>query len=51
MTALAGFLPVWWHLTRLARREGLISGPGALWAAGIGGAVHATAVVQQVYRR
>ena len=51
VTALAGFLPVWWHVTRLARRESLISGTGARWAAGIGGAVHATAVVRQVYRR
>jgi hypothetical protein len=51
LTAVAGFLPLWWHLTRLARREDLLSRPGSIWAAGIGGAVHATAVVQQVYRR
>jgi hypothetical protein len=50
-TALGGFLPLWWHLSRLARREGLISGFNARLAAGIGGAVHATAIVQQVYRR
>ena len=50
-TAVCGFLPLWWHLSGLARREGLISRSDALRAAGIGGAVHATAVVQQVYRR
>jgi Protein of unknown function with HXXEE motif len=51
VTAVGGFLPVWWHLTRIARREKLLTRQGALAAAGIGGAIHATAVVQQVYRR
>jgi hypothetical protein len=51
MTAMLGFLPLWWHLSVLARREELISGSGARWAAAVGGAVHAGAVVQQVYRR
>ena len=50
-TALGGFLPLWWHLTRLARREELISGSGSLLAAGIGAVIHLTAVAQQVYRR
>jgi Protein of unknown function with HXXEE motif len=51
VTALGTFLPLWWHLSRLARREGLITPSGELLAGGIGGAVHASAVVQQVYRR
>jgi hypothetical protein len=50
-TALGGFLPLWWHLSRLARRERLIAPPAELLAAAIGGAVHTDAVVQQVYRR
>jgi hypothetical protein len=50
-TALGGFLPLWWHLSRLARRERLIAPPAELLAAAIGGAVHTGAVVQQVYRR
>jgi hypothetical protein len=51
VTAVGGFLPVWWHLSRLARQEELLTRSGAIWAAGIGGALHAGAVVQQVYRR
>jgi hypothetical protein len=50
VSALSGFLPVWWHLSRLARREGLLSPSGELGAAAIGGAIHTAAVVQQVYR-
>jgi Protein of unknown function with HXXEE motif len=51
VTAVAGFLPLWWRLSRQARQERLITRGGALWAGAIGGAVHAAAVVQQVYRR
>jgi len=50
VTAVAGFLPVWWYLSRVARREGLLTRGGAAGAAVIGGTVHAAAVVQQVYR-
>jgi Protein of unknown function with HXXEE motif len=50
VTAVAGFLPLWWRLTRLAGREGLLTRGGALGAAAIGGAVHATAVARQVYK-
>jgi hypothetical protein len=51
VSAALGFLPLWWHLTRLARREDLLSESGAWIAAAIGGAIHVTAVIQQVYRR
>jgi hypothetical protein len=51
VTAVGGFLPLWWQLTRLARDEHLITRSGALGAAAIGGAVHGAAVIQQVYRR
>jgi Protein of unknown function with HXXEE motif len=51
VTAVRGFLPLWWQLTRLALDEHLITRSGALGAAAIGGAVHGAAVIQQVYRR
>jgi Protein of unknown function with HXXEE motif len=51
LTAVAGFLPAWWRLTRLARAEELISTRGNRSATAIGGAVHAVAVVKTVYRR
>ncbi len=51
ITAVGGFLPLWLHLSRLAREEGLLGPAGELGAAAIGGAVHATAVAQQVYKR
>jgi hypothetical protein len=51
VTALGSLLPPWWHLSRLARREALITPSGELLAAGIGGAIHAGAVVQTVYHR
>ncbi len=50
VTAVGGFLPLWWHLSRLAREEGLLGPASELSAAAIGGAVHATAVAQQVYK-
>jgi hypothetical protein len=50
VSALGGFLPLWWHLSRLARDERLISDAGAISAAAIGGAIHTVAVVRQVYR-
>lgn len=49
-TALAQ-LPLWRYLTVRARREGLLGGWGEIAAAGIGGAIHTTAVKQQVYDR
>jgi hypothetical protein len=51
VTALAGFLPAWWHLTRLARAEELVSARASRAATAIAGAVHAAAVVATVYRR
>jgi hypothetical protein len=51
VTAIGGFLPLWWHLTLLARHEDLLTRDGALAAVAIGGAIHATAVAKQVYRR
>lgn len=51
LTAVGGFLPVWLYLSALARREGLLTRSGAVGAAAVGGVVHTTAVVQQVYRR
>lgn len=49
-TAVGGCLPLWWRLSRLARREGLLTRSGAAAAGTIGGAVHAGAVLQTVYR-
>jgi Protein of unknown function with HXXEE motif len=51
VTAVAGFLPLWWRLTQLARKERLLTRGGAAGAAAIGGAVHAAAFTQQLYRR
>jgi hypothetical protein len=50
VTAVGGFLPLGWRLTRLAGREGLLTPGEVLGAAAIGGAVHATAVARQVYK-
>ena len=50
VTALAQ-LPLWRFLVRSARRERLLSRPAEVAAAGIGGAIHAAAVTQQVYHR
>ncbi len=49
VTALLVFLPVWWHLTRLALADGLISRGGVAIAVLIGGLVHGGAVAQQVF--
>jgi hypothetical protein len=49
VTSLLLFVPVWWHLTRLALREGLISRRGVAIAALIGGLVHGAAVAQHVF--
>jgi len=49
LTALVLFLPLWWHITRLARREGLLTRRALAGAVATGGAVHALAVAQQVF--
>lgn len=49
VSAVGGFLPLWWGLSRHARRAGLLPARAELGAAAIGGAIHATAVAQQVY--
>jgi hypothetical protein len=43
------FVPVWWQLTRLALREGLISRRGVAVATLIGGLIHAAVVAEQVF--
>ena len=48
MTALALFPATWAALTAAAIREGRISRRGAALSALAGGALHATAVAQQV---
>jgi hypothetical protein len=49
VTSVLLFLPVWWHLTRLALSERLISRRGVAAAALIGGLIHAAVVAQQVF--
>ena len=48
-TAVLLFLPLWWHLTRLALRDGSLDSRGVALAIGAGGVVHGAAVAQQVY--
>jgi hypothetical protein len=48
-SSLLLFVPLWWQLTRLALREGLISSRGVAVATLIGGLIHGTAVAQQVF--
>jgi hypothetical protein len=43
------FVPVWWQLTPLALRVGLISPRGVAVTALIGGLIHAAVVAQQVF--
>jgi hypothetical protein len=42
-------LPLWHYLSRLARREGLLSRRGSVAATAIGGVIHGAAVAQQVF--
>jgi hypothetical protein len=49
LTALVLFLPMWWHITRLAREDGLLTRRAMAGAMAAGGAVHALAVSQQVF--
>jgi Protein of unknown function with HXXEE motif len=49
VTSVLLLLPLWWHLTRLALSERLISRRGVAAAALIGGLIHAAAVAQQVF--
>ena len=49
VTALALFLPLWWYLTRLALRKGLLTRRGLIAALVIGGLIHAVVVAQQVF--
>jgi hypothetical protein len=42
-------MPIWWHLTRLALRDGRISRRGVALAVLIGGLTHGAAVAQQVF--
>jgi hypothetical protein len=48
VTAITQFIPLWARLTRLARREGLLTRRGAKGAALLGGLIHAVAVSQRV---
>jgi len=48
-TALTGFLPTWAYVSRVARREDLITSRRAVAAAAIGGVVHAVAVAPLVF--
>jgi hypothetical protein len=49
VTALFLFLPLWYYLTRVALREGLLSRKSALVASLIGGLFHTGVVAQQVF--
>jgi Protein of unknown function with HXXEE motif len=49
LTALLLFPPLWWHITRLALREDLLTRGAAFAGVAVGGAVHALAVTQQVF--
>jgi hypothetical protein len=48
-TALMLFLPLWWRVTRLAVREGLLTRRGVALAALAAGALHALVVARQVF--
>lgn len=49
VTSVGGLIPAWVRITRLARRERLLTRRAELAAATIGGTIHATAVAQQVF--
>jgi hypothetical protein len=49
VTSVLLFLPLWWHLTRLALSEGLLGRKRVAVAVLIGGLIHAAVVAQQVY--
>jgi hypothetical protein len=48
-TALVLFLPLWWRITRAALRDGALTRRAMATGIAVGGAVHATAVANQVY--
>jgi hypothetical protein len=48
-TSVIVVLPLWWRITRLARRAGLLSSRGLGGGLAVGGAIHAAAVAHQVY--
>jgi hypothetical protein len=50
VTSVALFLPLWAAITRTALRSGLLTPRRALAGAAAGGALHAAAVRQQVFR-
>ena len=43
------FVPLWWRLTRLGLRRGLLTRSGVLGASAVGGLVHGSAVARQVF--
>jgi hypothetical protein len=49
VTALAGFLPAWFLLSRRARRQALIAPKMEVLAGVLGGAIHGAAVAGQVF--
>ena len=49
VTALVLFLPLWWRVTRLAMRKGLLTRRGVALAALGAGALHALVVARQVF--
>jgi Protein of unknown function with HXXEE motif len=49
VTALVLFLPLWWRVTRLAVREGLLTRRGVALAALAAGLLHALVVARQVF--
>jgi Protein of unknown function with HXXEE motif len=48
-TGLILFLPIWYYLTRVALREGLLTRRTALVACVIGGLLHTGVIAQQVF--
>jgi hypothetical protein len=49
VTAVVLFLPLWWRVTRAARRDGILSRRAMAAGIAVGGAVHAAAVANQVF--
>jgi Protein of unknown function with HXXEE motif len=49
VTSVVLFLPLWYHLTHLALREGRISNREAMVGSVFGGLIHTIAVAQQVF--
>ena len=50
LTALAVYPPMYYYLSRLAYREGLLSGRGGLWALAVAGVFHAAEVSHNVFK-